>query len=91
MKTRVLRVRLPVDHWIWNEANKSEIVRLALDWYKDLPGEVAVVRRAVEEIKTALAGGVNISSVASRESQGDEGGVTADPRLRQAIEKFLDF
>lgn len=87
---RLLRVRLPEDHWVWqieDPEQRSAEVRAALDVYRRFGREIEKLNRTVEEIKDMLQRGyASVSSLVSS-SKGEE---TEDPRFA-ALDKFLEF
>ncbi len=55
MIKKTLGVRLPIDHWIWLEPNKREVIEKALRQYRELSSEMGQIRKTVEEIRSKLA------------------------------------
>lgn len=101
MKTRVVGVRLPEDHWLWAERNRIETVRRALDFYRDyrklcqqMADEMADLRRAVTvlerefaELKKLLEEGEFSRTRTCNRPDGSE----LDPRLARATDKLLNL
>lgn len=88
MPGKLLRVRLPADHWIWNEpdaAARSAEVKEALEFYRRFGQNIEAVRQAAQEIKDMLRQGVVLAANDAGESAPQE-----DPRFA-ALDKFLEF
>jgi len=83
-----LRVRLPEDHWLWREKDKSAVVKVTLNLQKELLEEIRNLRREVRELKEMIAGGVVVKNAGNGEAQEASG---MDPRLAKAVSKFLDL
>lgn len=86
--SKFLGVRLPEDHWLWKEKNRSAVVRVALNLQKELLEELKRLREEVREIKEMIAGGIVVKNAGNGEAQEASG---MDPRLAKAVRKFLDL
>jgi hypothetical protein len=83
-------VRLPEDHWIWNEHDKSAVVRIALEWYRQSVNEIKVLRQEVSEIKNTLNNTV-ITKQPTEKSVEKPLLSDVDPRLARAMDRLLDI
>ncbi|MBF7083030.1 hypothetical protein IT084_08575 [Desulfallas sp. Bu1-1] len=57
MKTRVISLRLPDDHWIWQEQDKQAVIRLALNLYcqiGEINSKINILNQELNEIKDAI-------------------------------------
>lgn len=74
---------MPDDHWVWelNPKDRSEEVKKALAFYHRFGKEIEAIRAAAEDIKAALANGVQLEN---RETEKDD-------RLFDALDRFLNF
>lgn len=89
MPGKLLRVRLPEDHWVWtikDPEQRSVEVKAALDIYHRFAKNIETLCQAVEEIKTMLQQGAAV--VVSGLKSGDA--LEEDPRFA-ALDKFLEF
>lgn len=97
MGSRVLPVRLPDSHWIWEEENKKEIIIAALDLYRKTGGletKLQEICLAVEEIRDMLKNGavvVRDAEYIDANKKEQEKEPDIDPRLLDALQDFLDF
>lgn len=85
---RLLRVRLPEDHWVWqieDPEQRSAEVRAALDAYRRFGRQVEELTRTAEEIKDMLRRGFVSSPGSTSKEEEPE-----DPRFT-ALDKFLEF
>ena len=63
-----MTVRLPSDHWLWQEANRREVIEEALKQHRDFSPEIITeIRQMVEEIKSRLSGEEKIASQSQEE------------------------
>ncbi|RDV80892.1 hypothetical protein [Ammonifex thiophilus] len=86
--SRILQVRLPDDHWIWGEPDRSAVVRQALDFYRKVGDRLDLILRRLEEMEERLACG----DVTARPGEVEEKPVPKiDPRLIKGVSKFLDL
>lgn len=74
---------MPDDHWVWelSPGKRSEEVKKALDFYHRFSKEIEAIRAAAEEIKAALASGVQVEN---KKPENDD-------RLFNALDRFLNF
>lgn len=89
MPGKLLRVRLPADHWIWSEpdaAARSTEVKEALEFYRRFGQNIEAVRQAAQEIKAMLQQGSVVLAVNGEAKNEPE----EDPRFA-ALDKFLEF
>ncbi|RDV81252.1 hypothetical protein [Ammonifex thiophilus] len=85
---RILQVRLPDDHWIWGEPDRSAVVRQALDLYQKVGDRLDLILRRLEEMEERLACG----NAAARAEKAEEKPVSKiDPWLIKGVSKFLDL
>ena len=96
MTSKILSVRLPLDHWIWDEKDKNKIIKEALEFYKQFQGDVKAIRNAIEEIDKKLTeiytGQVSVRIDQDTADTVDQNGDTGpDPRLLAALDELLDM
>jgi hypothetical protein len=100
LKTRVISLRLPKDHWIWQERDRQSVIRVALDLYRQISDirdkidgmnrEMDEIKSAINEIKNKLDNMVIAERPAANE-QNNIGLFDIDPRLARAKDRLLDI
>lgn len=107
MRTKVLSVRIPADHWIFGEEDTRATVLLALRLYRGVDADIrqihqflnqlkaAQLREQLAEMRRAMDEIKSMLSsgvtVADREEERPDVGPGTDPRLLKSIDKFLDL
>lgn len=88
IKTRSLAIRLPADHWIWEETDRRRVIEEALaqykgvsTQYKELSAEIVALREVIEN------GGV--AKTKERRDNKVKVGQKRDSRLK--AEAFIDI
>lgn len=77
IKTRSFAIRLPTDHWIWEQPDRRRVVEEALKQYKSLSPEMAQIRKTLAEINSQLVKYRDLSAVpveADRQEFNQQGG-----------------
>lgn len=99
MKTRVISLRLPYDHWIWQEQDRQAVVRLALNLYRqigDIDSKINTLSQELYEIKdviTEINNKINNTFISATEQKNIEKPQLSevDPRLARAVDRILDI
>lgn len=89
--SRILRVRLPDNHWIWGEPDKSAVVRQALELYREIGYRLDTLLRKTEEIGKALHNAQVVPAGPTGDSGEQKSMPGVDPRLVKALDKFLNI
>lgn len=89
MPGKLLRVRLPEDHWVWtirDPEQRSVEVRAALDFYYRFAKSIESLCQATEEIRAMLRQGTAVVFPDFKSRDAPE----EDPRFA-ALDKFLEL
>jgi len=101
LRTRVISLRLPGDHWIWQEQDKQTVIRLALNLYRqigEIDKKIETLNQELNEIKDAITEINNkinnsfISETAAEQDNTEKPQLSeVDPRLARAVGRMLDI
>lgn len=101
LKSRVISLRLPDDHWIWQEQDKQAVIRLALNLYYqigEINSKINTLNQELNEIKDAIIEINNkinnafISGIATEQENIEKPQLPeVDPRLARAVGRMLDI
>jgi 4-aminobutyrate aminotransferase-like enzyme len=89
MGTKIINVRIAEDHWLLQEKNKSQVIRDALELYRKLHSELCQIKESVQEVKDMIGSGQLI--VTDRSETKQQESTSADPRLINVLDDFLDI
>jgi len=91
LRTRVLSLRLPADHWLWREKDRQEVVRAALETYRGVGDRLDALLQKVEEIARLLQNARVVPANPTKDGGEQKSMPGVDPRLVKALDKFLDL
>jgi len=101
LKTKVISIRLPEDHWIWQEQDKQAAVKLALNLYRqigelnskidNIAREMDEIKGSIVEIKNKINSAAGVSSTIKQKDAEKPQLSGVDPRLARAVDRLLDI